>query len=330
MDLIAFGECLIDMLHAGGELSFRGSAGGAPCNVLAQAARLGRRCALVSMVGEDYFGEWLRDYLKGLGIDTQYVRTTGQACTTLAFVTLDREQNRHFSFYRKPGADMLLQPEDVPLDAIAKARAFVYGGVSLTKDPARSTLLDTLQKLHGRPVLKVYDPNLRFPLWEGDLEAARRITCRGMEYADVVKLSDEELAFLTGCPAEGEAVREIFAHTPAQLVLVTKGAHGCAYYTRSYSGRLSTYDTRVQDTTAAGDSFLGAFLHRLLAVEGGLDQIDRHRLEACVDYANAAGAVTASGKGAICSLPDDRMIADCQRTVPHIGAAEQQPELQIQ
>ncbi len=318
MDIIAFGECLIDLLNEGGELCFRGSAGGAPCNVLAQAAKLGRKCALVSMVGNDYFGDWLCAYIAGLGIDTQYIHRTDQARTTLSFVTLDREQNRHFSFYRNPGADMLLRPSDVPLEAIRSARVFVYGGVSLTKNPARSTLFDTLEKLRGSSVLKAYDPNLRFPLWEGDLKAAREISFQGMEYADIIKLSGEELLFLTGCSAIRDGARRVLSRTPARLVLVTKGALGCEYYTRSGSGGLNTYDTIIRDTTAAGDSFLGAFLHRLLEVDGDPETLGSHHLEDCIDYANAAGATTASCKGAIASLPDDRAIRECQRTVPRL------------
>ncbi len=316
MDIIAFGECLVDLLNQGGPLSFQGSAGGAPCNVLAQAAKLGRKCALISMVGQDYFGDWLRAYLGELGIDTQYILATRQAQTTLAFVTLDTGGNRRFSFYRKPGADMLLRPEDVPLEAVERARMFVYGGVSLTKDPARSTLFDTLRSLRGKSVLKIYDPNLRFPLWEGDLDAARKISAQGMEFADVIKLSEEELTFLTESACEQEAAQAVFARSPARLLLVTKGAHGCTYYTHAYTGHLNTYDTQVKDTTAAGDSFLGAFLHRLLGLSGTSGGLSAQQLEACVDYANAAGALTASQKGAIASLPNDRMIRDCQRNIP--------------
>ena len=319
MDIIAFGECLIDLLNEGGPLSFQGSAGGAPCNVLAQAAKLNRQCALISMVGEDYFGGWLRAYLGGLGIDTRYIQTTRQAQTTLAFVTLDTGGNRRFSFYRKPGADMLLRPENVPLEAVEETRMFVYGGVSLTKDPARSTLFDTLRRLRGKSVLKIYDPNLRFPLWEGDLDTARKISARGMEFADIVKLSEEELTFLMESACEQEAAHAVLASTPARLLLVTKGAQGCSYYTRTYSGHLNTYDTCVQDTTAAGDSFLGAFLHRLLELSGAIDSLSAQQLEACMDYANAAGAVTASQKGAISSLPDDERIRECQKATPKCG-----------
>ncbi len=321
MDIIAFGECLIDMLNQGDPLAFQGSAGGAPCNVLAQASKLGQKCALISMVGQDYFGDWLRAYIGSIGVDTQYIKTTNQAHTTIAFVTLDQSGNRNFSFYRKPGADMLLCPEDIPLSAIKNARIFVYGGVSLTKDPARSTLFNTLNMLDGQKVVKVYDPNLRFPLWEGDLESAKKISLIGMEYADIIKLSDEELAFLTECQSERDAARMVFDQTPARLLLVTKGAAGCTYYTHSHIDHLDTYHTKVQDTTACGDSFLGAFLHRILALNATAESISIEQISDCIDYANAAGAMTASRKGAISSLPDDAEIRECQKIIPRLCVA---------
>ncbi len=317
LQVFAFGECLIDMLNTNPGLSFQGAPGGAPCNVLAQMTLLGHSCALISAVGQDAFGAFLLNYLKERGICTDHIHVTKQAQTTLAFVMLDENHNRHFSFYRNPGADMFIEKQHIPIESIRQANVFVYGGVSMTEDPARSTLFDTLDQIKDSDVLKAFDPNLRFALWK-DPKTARDVTVRGMAYADIVKLSDEELLFLTACSSEADAVSLLFSRYPIKLLLVTKGPCGCTYYTRHRSKHLNTYNTCVQDTTASGDSFFGSFLHRLLLFGKDVLQLSDTELDECVDYANAAGAMTATRKGAITALPDDHEIIHCQRCVPKL------------
>ena len=318
-DLISIGELLIDFFPgATGALEFTGKPGGAPCNVAAQAMRLGHRTAVISKLGCDQFGSCLKDYVRELGIESRYISFTAEANTTLAFVHLDESGNRSFSFCRKPGADQMLTAADLPMEELLQAGMVVFGGVGLSAQPIRSTLFQALEELKGKSIL-AYDPNLRPPLWEEGEETMRRVSLWGMAYADVVKLSDEELLFLLEQEDLEKAAAQLLACYPnIKLCVITAGPRGC--YLAREGGLLAfpTYDTRVVDTTGAGDSFFGALLHRLLSAGKPLEALEERELAEMMDYANAAGSLTASAKGAIAAMPDDAQIRACMAEVPKL------------
>ncbi len=316
-DLISIGELLIDFFpDVSAPLGFTGKPGGAPCNVAAQAMRLGCSTAVICKLGEDQFGRYLKSYVHDLGIDDSYVTFTGTANTTLAFVHLDSSGNRSFSFYRKPGADQMLSGGDLPMDVLKSAGILTYGGVGLSAEPIRSTLFNALSELHGQTIT-AYDPNLRPPLWSEGSDAMRSITLRGMAFADIVKLADEELFFLTENTELESAIAKLLAAYPnIKLCVITAGAKGCYLARDGKVFHYPAYDTKVVDTTGSGDSFFGALLYRVLRSGKSADMLSTDELGDMLRYANAAGSLTAAGKGAIASMPGDAEIRACMSEVP--------------
>ncbi len=301
-DIIAAGEILIDLVQTG-NLDFSGTVGGAPCNALAQAAKLGSRTAFIGMVGDDFFGRACARQLDELQIDRKNLFTTSQADTTLAFVSLNEQGDRDFSFYRRPGADTLLTVKNIPFDLVAQSRVYLFGGVSLSRDPTRAALFYSLFKLSDAPVLKAFDPNLRPPLWE-DLEEAKALGRKAMGLCDILKLSDSEAVFFSGCQNPLEGARALQEEFSIPLVLVSMGAKGCSILLSGQSCHIDALPSQAVDTTAAGDSFFGAFLHQLLQNDfTSLDALSPGRIEEAARFAAAAASITVSRRGSIPALP---------------------------
>ena len=266
-DVVALGELLIDFTAQGagadGYPLMAAHPGGAPANFLAAIARLGGRTALLSKVGADAFGTMLTGTLREVGVDTRGVVVAEDAFTTLAFVTLAARGERSFSFARKPGADTQLRFEELDLSLIEKTKAFHFGTLSLTDEPARGGTQRAVAFAKERGKLITFDPNLRPPLWRS-LDDAREQMLWGLGQADVVKLSDNEVGFLFGLsPREGAAyIRERFG---TQLVFVTCGADGCEFASLRAQGHVDGLKgLTVTDTTGAGDIFGGCAVWRLL------------------------------------------------------------------
>ncbi len=319
-DLISMGELLIDFFpEQQGGLFFGGKPGGAPCNVAAQAMLLGCSTAVISKLGDDQFGRYLKNYVHELGIDDRYVTFTENANTTLAFVHLDGHGNRSFSFYRKPGADQMLTAEDIPAEELRRAGVVVFGGVGLSAEPIRTTMFGTLSALSGSTVI-AYDPNLRPPLWQEGEEAMRSVCLKGMKFADVVKLADEELFFLMKCGDMRKAsVRLLEDYPNIRLCVITAGADGCYMASDGQLLHYPAYDTKVVDTTGAGDSFFGALLCRLIKSGKSIEELDCGELSDMMRYANAAGSLTSAGRGAIASMPGDAEIRRCILNTPELS-----------
>ncbi|MBW4437414.1 MAG: hypothetical protein KME04_09790 [Pleurocapsa minor GSE-CHR-MK-17-07R] len=299
MGIVSFGELLIDFvaLESGvtvGEASgFVKAPGGAPANVAVAAARLGHPSAFLGAVGDDPFGHYLEGVLAETGVDTRGLRFSSAARTALAFVSLGKDGERSFSFYRNPSADMLMTPADVALDVIDAARIFHFGSITLIDEPCRSATLAAVNHAIRRGLLISYDPNLRLALWPS-ADAAREGMLAGLGYANFVKVSDEELEFLTG----GSDPMALWRPN-TRLLAVTRGADGASLYTRDVSVSLPGYAVESVDTTGAGDGFVAGVLHGLMRFgddfEANLETIGR---TAC-----AVGALATTGKGAIPSLP---------------------------
>ncbi len=304
-ELVAMGELLIDFVPTvtGQGLAdaeaFKKAAGGAPANVAVGVARLGVPSAFMGMVGEDGFGHFLAGTLDEAGVDVSPLRFTTAARTALAFVSLRADGEREFLFYRSPSADMLFAPEDVDEAAIAAARAFHFGSISLIAEPARAGTLHAvaLARRHGR--LVTYDPNLRLALWPSE-DAARDGMRQGLAEADIVKIGEEELEFLTGHHDPLKAARSLW-HERLQLVAITRGSAGCWWLTPDGQGEVPGFKVTAVDTTGAGDAFMAGLIAGLLA-EPAVPK-DPAKLDAICRFANAAGALTTTGRGAIPSLP---------------------------
>ena len=304
-DVVAFGELLIDFVPTASGQSladaevFRKAAGGAPANVAASLARLGVSSAFMGMVGEDGFGHFLAEALHKAGVDISPLRFTARARTSLSFVSLSADGEREFLFYRAPSADMLMTSEDVDEAVIRAARIFHFGSISLATEPARASTLHAaaLARRHGK--LITYDPNLRLELWP-NIDAARSGMRLGLEEAEIVKIGEEELTFLTGDTDSIAAARRLWPRR-LRLMAITRGSAGSCWVTPEQHGEVPGFSVRAVDTTGAGDAFMAGLIAGTLAETDV--PTDPGRLNSICRFANAAGALTTTGRGAIPSLP---------------------------
>lgn len=314
-DVLAVGEILIDFTPGGknadGAELFARNPGGAPANVLAMHAKLGGRTAFVGKVGADGFGSFLRSVLEGQGIDTAGLAVDPEIPTTLAFVHLDEKGDRSFSFCRKPGADIMLRAEEIPVGHIEKCGIFHFGSVSLTDEPARGAVLGAAQRAKNMGKLVSFDPNYRPALWKCEEDAKKQMLA-GTRLCDVLKVSGEEMTLLTGETGLSAGAEKLLSLGP-KLVLVSLGADGAYFKTAAACGRLHAYDVHTVDTTGAGDAFLGAILYRLRGKSADeLGSMSVNELCDIVSYGNAAGSLTTTRGGAIPALPTHEEIEQCR------------------
>ena len=304
-DVVCFGDLLIDFVptEAGLELAevpaFKKAPGGAAANVAVGLARLGVSSAFIGKVGDDAFGHFLAATLADNGVDTSPLRFDARARTALAFVTLKADGERDFLFYRHPSADMLFLPEEVDLAAIGRARVFHFDSISLAAAQPRATVLFAADQAIAQGKLISYDVNLRLPLWSSASEAGSGIR-EGLRRAQVVKLSVDELDFLTGMRSPG-AVREQLWHERLALVALTSGAQGCVALTRTGEHTVPSIEVPTIDTTGAGDGFVAGLLAGIVDDPSVLED-DTALVERC-RFANVVGAITTTGRGAIPALP---------------------------
>lgn len=315
-DVTALGELLVDFTRNGvsaqGNGLFEANPGGAPCNVLAMLTKLGKRTAFIGKVGRDMFGDMLGSVLESLRIDTRGLVRDPSAHTTLAFVQTAPDGDRDFSFYRDPGADCLLRAEEVEDSLLRRTRAFHFGSLSLTHPQARAATRAAVAAAQTAGALISFDPNLRVPLWE-NLDFAREQMLWGCGQCDMLKVSDEELRFLTGCEDIDKGQRKLRARCPGvRLLLVTMGPGGSwAFCGETAVFRPAWQRVHVVDTTGAGDCFCGCCLNYLL--DHGMAAFTSRALEEMLDFANAAAALVTTRKGAVRSMPDRETVAALMR-----------------
>jgi fructokinase len=316
-DVVALGELLIDLTPYGyseqGQVVYEGNPGGAPANVLVALAKMGKKTAFIGKVGQDQFGKKLEQTLKSNDVDTKGLVFTDKVPTTLTCVELNEEGDRAFLFYRNPGADVTLEAHEVDFELIAQARVFHFGTVSLTNEPSRSATFKAVQYAKHNQILISYDPNLRENLWDS-LEDARANMEEGLKYADILKLSEEELVFVTGIADLEQASRSIAQRYGTPLIFVTLGDKGCLYCMGNEFGYEPAYDVQAVDTTGAGDAFLAAILYQLLE-KGGIAGLQPEYIRESVRFACAAGALTTTQKGAIPAMPLLSEIENCMRVI---------------
>jgi len=305
-DIVCMGELLIDFIPTLSGLSlieattFKKAPGGAPANVAVGLSRLGASTAFMGKVGDDDFGRFLKKNLEKNGVDTTPLVFSKDARTALAFVSLTSEGERDFMFYRHPSADMLFEPAEVDENAIRQAKIFHFGSISLITEPSRSATLHAIKVAEETGLIISYDPNLRLPLWP-DEEEARNGMLIGSEYADIIKVSEDEIKFLTGEQNVRQGVEHLW-HSKLKLLVVTMGDKGCWYFTPTTDGKLPGFNVKTIDTTGAGDGFVAGVLINFLHKPDLLNDVDK--LKSALRFANAVGALTTTKLGAIPALPD--------------------------
>ena len=306
-DVIALGELLVDFTGSGaspqGNPVYEANPGGAPCNVLAMLKKLGRSCAFVGKVGNDLFGRMLRDAAEAAGICMDHLVFDRETRTTLAFVKTFGNGDRDFSFYRNPGADMMLREDELPLDEIAQSRVFHFGTLSMTHQGVRQATCKAIGSAKAGGALISFDPNLRPPLWDS-LDEARQQIEYGLSRCHVLKIADNELEFMTGERDFDKGAASLRGKFPnIRLCNVTAGAEGSySYYEDKRVFVPACKLGGVIETTGAGDTFCACVLDFVL--EHGLDGLSRDGLAAMLRFANTAAYLVTTRKGALRSMPD--------------------------
>ncbi len=309
-DVVALGELLIDFtendISVQGNPLFEANPGGAPCNVLSMLSKLGKKTSFIGKVGNDRLGIMLKTTLVELGIDVENLIIDENAHTTLAFIHTLSDGDREFSFYRNPGADMMLKESEIMEDLIASSKIFHFGTLSMTHNGVRQATKRALKIAKANESLISFDPNIREPLWES-MELAKEQVLYGLNYCDVLKISDNEIQWLTGVKDFTEGVKRIRSNYDIKLILVSMGNKGSrAYYGSSIIEVEAFMQDNTIDTTGAGDTFFACILNYIL--EHGLESLTEKDLKVMLTYANAAASIITTRKGALKVMPSIKEI----------------------
>lgn len=304
-DVVALGELLVDFTENGmspqGNPLLEANPGGAPCNVLSMLQRLGRQTAFIGKVGADSFGEMLRNVVEEQGIDTSNLLRDKEVPTTLAFVHTAPDGDRSFSFYRNPGADMMLAESEVSPSLLEDTKIFHFGTLSMTDTGVCKATERALSLAKEAGALISFDPNLRPPLWSS-LDKAKERIAYGIGQCDILKISDDEIAFFTGTSDIDEGVKQIQEQYHTPLICATMGKQGSrAYYKGEQVECASFPNPDTIETTGAGDTFMACVLNQVL--EYGLDDLHAEKLYGMLEFANAASSIITTKKGALKVMP---------------------------
>lgn len=315
MDVVALGELLIDFTENGvsgqGNLLFEANPGGAPCNVLAMLSRLGHKTAFIGKVGNDFFGKQLEDAIVEVGIDASGLLKDDKVHTTLAMVHTYPDGDRDFSFYRNPGADMMLSEEEIPLEMLQETKVFHFGTLSMTHQGVRAATKKAIKIAKEAGAIISFDPNIREPLWDS-MNDAREQVLYGLSQCDILKISDNEIQWLTGERDYTDGVCWIREKYNIPLILVSMGKEGSRAYYKDQIAEVKPFiQSNTIETTGAGDTFCACVLHYIC--EHGLMQLKEKNLYEMLTYANAAASIITTRKGALRVMPNpeeiERLIA---------------------
>lgn len=305
-DVVALGELLIDFTENGiseqGNLILEANPGGAPCNVLAMVTKFGYNTAFIGKVGNDNFGRMLADTVAGVGINIDGLVFDDDVPTTLAFVHTKPDGDRSFSFYRNPGADVMLTKDDIPEELIKQSKIFHFGTLSMTHTSAEEATLKAIEIAKSNGLVISFDPNLRPPLWD-DLNDAKDKMAYGMSMCDVLKISDNEIQFFTGEEDIDRGIEIIRSKYDIKLVCATLGKEGSvAYYGDKVIYGTPYVTDKTIETTGAGDTFMGCVLHSVL--ENGIDDFDEEKISRMLDISNHAASIITTRRGALRVMPE--------------------------
>lgn len=306
-DVIALGELLIDFTENGiseqGNPMMEANPGGAPCNVLAMLNKLSKKTAFIGKVGNDQFGNSLKNVLDNLGIGTKNLYLDDEIHTTLAFVHTHEDGDRDFAFYRNPGADMMLTEDEVNEDEIKNAKIFHFGTLSMTHDGVKKATKKAVSIAKSAGVIISFDPNLRPPLWDS-IDNAKEQILYGLSVCDIVKIADNEIQFVTGCDDIEEGARKIKEkYKNIKLLLATLGKDGSIAYYDNKAVRVKPFiNENTIETTGAGDTFCACVLNYVL--ENGLEDLSEEDLSSMLTFANGAASLITTKRGALKVMPE--------------------------
>ncbi len=315
-DVVALGELLIDFTENGisenGNPLLEANPGGAPCNVLAMLAKLGKKTAFIGKVGNDSFGNILSETITDCGIFADGLAFDENVHTTLAFVHKKPDGDRDFSFYREPGADMMLLPEDVNADIVKSSKIFHFGTLSMTHQNNREATVYAVNTAKENGVYISFDPNFREPLWKS-LDDAKAAIRYGFSVCDILKISDNEIEFITGETDIDKGVEAIRKEFDIKLVLATMGRNGSKAYCGDISVSVSAYEnSNTVDTTGAGDTFMGCSLSYVC--DNGIC-LNKEQISEMLDTANAAASIITGRRGALKVMPEKSEIGRLKNSV---------------
>ena len=309
-DVVALGELLIDFTENGtsgqGNPIYEANPGGAPCNVLSMLTKLGRKTAFIGKVGSDIFGNRLKATLGEVGIDTSNLVLDEEIRTTLAFVETFSDGDRDFSFYRNPGADMMLREDEVNTELIKDAKVFHFGTLSMTHEEVRNATKKAIETAKEAGAVISFDPNLREPLWRS-LDDAKEQVAYGLSKCDVLKISDNEIQWFTGEEDYDAGVRKLREQYDIPLIMLSMGRDGSRAYYKDLRVEVKPFlQENTIETTGAGDTFGACCLHYVL--QYGLDGFDEEKLEEMLTFANAAASIITTRKGALRVMPEENEV----------------------
>ena len=303
-DVIALGELLIDFTMNGqseqGNNMFEACPGGAPCNVLALLNKMGKKTAFIGKVGKDQFGVLLRDTITEAGIDASNLMVDENVNTTLAFVHTFPDGDREFSFYRNPGADMMLTADEVNPEVVKDTKVFHFGTLSMTHEGVREATKKAVETAKANGCLVSFDPNLRPPLWSS-LDLAKEQMEYGFGKCDILKISDNEIQFVSGKEDYDEGIAYLQETYNIPLILLTMGKDGSRAYYKGMRVERPGFSVKAIETTGAGDTFCGSSLNYL--VDHDFENLTEEQLGEMLTFANAAAALVTTKKGAIKAMP---------------------------
>ncbi len=315
--VIAIGEALIDFIpqQKGVALKevegFLRVPGGAPLNVAAAVAKLGGRAQMLTKLGVDGFGDAILEEVKPLGVDVSRIGRTTEANTALAFVSLKEDGERDFSFYRNPSADMLLSADEICEEDFEEGSILHFCSVSLIDAPIKQAHKKAIEYTTKHNGIISFDPNVRLPLWKTS-EACREAILAFLPLSNIVKISDEELEFITGIKDEQEALKSLFVGN-VEVVIYTKGTNGSDFITKDRVVTVPSFKVKAEDTTGAGDSYIGSFLYQVSKTAANLHelvQLSDEKVTEIMTFSAATAALTVSKKGAIAALPTTEAVME--------------------
>lgn len=311
----ALGEVLIDFTPSHesvqGNPCYEQNPGGAPANVVSCISKLGGKTAFIGKVGKDIFGSFISKFLEEYGVDVSGLKFSDTYNTTLAFVKIDESGERSFSFYRKLGADISLEPSDIDYKLIETSRVFHFGSLSMTNEPSKSSTLKALEYAKNNQRIISFDPNLRPALWDNLSHALDEIKSV-LNMVDILKVSEDELEFITGVKDFEKGSKILYDQHGIDIILVTRGINGCYYRYKDITGSKPAFkNIKTVDTTGAGDAFLGGFLYFILS-KGicEVSNIDISLLETSIIFANAVAAICTTRRGAMPAMPNISEVSD--------------------
>jgi Sugar kinases, ribokinase family len=304
-DVMAMGELLIDFTESGvsknGMKLFEQNPGGAPANLLTTVSHMGYKTAMVGKIGSDMHGNFLKKTLKQEGICTDYIVEDDSVFTTLAFVAINENGERCFSFARKPGADTCLSVSELDCQGIQDCKIFHFGSLSLTDEPARTATIEAVKIAKSAGALISFDPNYRASLWKTEMDAVEAIQSV-LPNADMLKISDEESVLLTGKTDCQQAAEELLRRGP-KLVAITLGSQGVYLANHENHEQISGFPAEVVDTTGAGDSFWGGFLSKYIEYQVDMQTMSWDNWRACAKFGNATASLCVQKRGGIPAVP---------------------------